>query len=135
MAISRLMAIYTWEITQTITPAGWRIPSKEEWYTQVNNWGGENNAYNKLLEQGTTNWDAPNGATNESGFTAIPAGYFDQRDNSFNSLGHLTMFHSSTEYGGDNTSALGLILNQNYQEASNEGRPEALALSIRCVKD
>ena len=127
--------LYSWEIAQTIAPTGWHMPSKEEWRTLVNYLGGEDKAYDKLLENGTTHWDVPNSATNESGFTALPAGYFDQRDNSFNYLGHLTMFHSSTEYSGDTTSAMGLILNQNFQEAGIEGRPKALALSIRCVKD
>lgn len=127
--------LYSWEIAQTVAPIGWHMPSKEEWQTLVNYSGGENKAYDKLLEKGTTHWNAPNSATNESGFTALAAGYFDQRDNSFNSLAYLTMFHSSSEYPGDSTSAMGLVLNQNFQEASIEGRPKKLALSIRCVKD
>jgi len=127
--------LYGWEIAQTIAPTGWHMPSQAEWQTLVSFLGGEDKAYNKLLEKGTVHWGSPNEATNESGFTALPSGYFDPRSDEFRSMGLLTMFHSSTEYSGDTTSAIGLILNKNFQEASIEGRPKELALSIRCVKD
>lgn len=127
--------LYSWELAQTIAPEGWHLPSQAEWETLVSSLNGNKAAYNKLLEKGTTHWDTPNDATNESGFTALPAGYYDLRDNSYNFLGHLTMFHSTTEYPTNNTSAIGLILNQNYQSADIEGRPKDLYLSIRCVQD
>jgi len=127
--------LYSWDLAQTIAPDGWHLPSQAEWETLVSSLGGSKAAYNKLLESGTAHWDAPNNATNESGFTALAAGYFDLRDNSYNFLGHLTMFHSTTEYSGDNTSAIGLILNQNFQSADIEGRPKELFLSVRCVKN
>lgn len=127
--------LYSWEIAQTIAPQGWHLPSQAEWQTLVDYLGGPKKAYDKLLEAGTLHWKSPNSATNESGFTALASGYFDKRDNSFNGFGFLTMFHSTTEYSGDNTFALGLIINQNFKEASIEGRPKMLALPIRCIKD
>lgn len=127
--------LYSWETAQTAAPAGWHLPSKTEWQTLIDYLGGSDPAYNKLLETGTNHWGSPNNATNESGFAALPSGYFDQRDNSFNFLGHLTMFHSTTEYTGDATSAMGLILNQNFKTASIEGRPKMLSLPVRCIKN
>ena len=127
--------LYSWEKAQTVAPAGWHLPSQAEWKTLVDYLGGADKAYNKLLESGTAHWESPNTGTNESKFTALPSGYFDQRDNSFRYLGHLTMFHSTTEYSGDATSAMGLILNTNFKEAGIEGRPKKLALSVRCIKN
>jgi uncharacterized protein (TIGR02145 family) len=127
--------LYTWELAQTIAPAGWHLPSKQEWRTLVDNLGGNEAAYNKLLEKGTAHWGSPNDATNESGFTALPGGYYDLRSNEFRAMGYLAKFHSSDEYTGDNTSCIGLTLNQNFKEASVEGWPKALSVSVRCVKD
>jgi uncharacterized protein (TIGR02145 family) len=46
-----------------------------EWLTMVNYLGEENIAGGKLKETGFTHWSTPNtGATNESGFTALPGG-------------------------------------------------------------
>lgn len=127
--------LYSWETAQTVAPAGWHLPSQAEWQTLVDYLGGTDQAYNKLLESGIAHWESPNSGNNDSKFTALPSGYFDQRDNSFNSLGDLTMFHSTTEYSGSTTSAIGLILNPNYKEDLIEGRPKMLWLPIRCIKD
>ncbi len=124
--------LYDWETAKTIAPTGWHLPSQTEWETLVNSLGGKNKAYTKLLESGTQHWGTPNNATNESGFTALPGGYFDQRDNSFNFLGHLTMFHSTTTNTG---SIISLTINQNFKTAVIEGKPKELAVSIRCIKN
>lgn len=127
--------LYDWETAQTVAPAGWHLPSQIEWETLVEYLGGTYQAFNKLLESGTAHWDSPNSGTNTSKFSALPSGYFDQRDDSYNFLGHLTMFHSTTEHPSNNTIAMGLILNQNFSEASIEGRPKDLTLPVRCIKD
>jgi len=127
--------LYSWETAQTVAPDGWHLPSQTEWQTLVDYLGGTSQAYNKLLESGTSHWESPNTGTNESNFTALPSGYYDQRDNTFNTLGHLTMFHSTTESSSNTTMAIGLILNPNYKKDLIEGRPKMLWLPVRCVKD
>jgi uncharacterized protein (TIGR02145 family) len=61
---------------QGVCPAGWHLPSDAEW-TELNDYlGGTNVAGGKLKETGTTHWASPNtGATNETGFYALPGGY------------------------------------------------------------
>jgi uncharacterized protein (TIGR02145 family) len=127
--------LYTWDLAQTIAPAGWHLPSQAEWQTLIDNLGGEEKAFDKLLEVGTVHWFSPNPGNNDSKFTALPSGYFIPRDGLFSSLGQLTMFHSSTEFPGSPTIATGLILRGNAEEASIEGRPKTLALPIRFIKD
>ena len=64
--------------TQGICPAGWHIPTIPEWHTLSNYLGGHLVAGGKLkatgtIEDGDGLWLSPNtGATNESGFTALP---------------------------------------------------------------
>ncbi len=56
-------------------PDGWHLPSLAEWMILINYCGGEFEAGAKLKEEGTSHWIQPNaGATNESGFTALPGG-------------------------------------------------------------
>ena len=82
-------ALYTWAAAmngiassdanpsgvQGICPVGWHLPSDAEWTELTNYLGGEGVAGGKLKETGTTHWSSPNiGATNETGFTALPGG-------------------------------------------------------------
>ena len=71
-------ALYNWYAVGTgkLCPAGWHVPSNAEWTTLINQLGGESVAGGALKETGTMHWWPPNtGATNSSGFTAIPGGY------------------------------------------------------------
>jgi uncharacterized protein (TIGR02145 family) len=62
--------------TNKLCPAGWHVPTNDEWRVLFNYLGGNTVAGGKMKETGTVNWYPPNsGATNESGFTARPAGY------------------------------------------------------------
>jgi uncharacterized protein (TIGR02145 family) len=67
-------------IIQGICPAGWHIPSLNEWSTLIKYAGGASVAGGMLKdtgtwEDGTGLWYAPNtGASNHYGFTALPGG-------------------------------------------------------------
>jgi uncharacterized protein (TIGR02145 family) len=64
-------------LTDKLCPEGWHMPTYDDWYELVSYLGGYQVAGGKLKETGTSHWQSPNdGATNESGFTAIPGGYF-----------------------------------------------------------
>ncbi|MCX6258772.1 MAG: fibrobacter succinogenes major paralogous domain-containing protein [Bacteroidia bacterium] len=60
---------------QGICPTGWHIPSDAEFTQLINFLGSDSIAGGKLKEAGNTHWNDPNsGATNSSGFTALPCG-------------------------------------------------------------
>lgn len=66
--------LYNWlAVTDSreLAPRGWHIASDEEWMTLI-----EGVSSGSLKEAGTMHWNSPNeGATNETGFTALPGGH------------------------------------------------------------
>ena len=78
-------ALYNWYVVKTakLCPSGWHVPTDAEWHQLVLSLDPDavlsqaesEIAGNKLKEEGTKHWASPNtGATNESGFTALPGG-------------------------------------------------------------
>jgi uncharacterized protein (TIGR02145 family) len=60
--------------------------------------GGATNAYFKLIEVGTDHWKYPNASvTNESGFTALPAGGRWSTESDFSEIGILAYFWVNEE--------------------------------------
>ncbi len=58
-----------------ICPAGWRVPNDTAYAILATYLGGDAQAGGKMKETGMTHWASPNtGATNTSGFTALPGG-------------------------------------------------------------
>ena len=71
-------ALYNWYAVNTgkLCPSGWHLPNLSE-LDVLETFLGEQNAGGKLKETGTAYWLQPNeGATNESGFSAISSGYY-----------------------------------------------------------
>jgi uncharacterized protein (TIGR02145 family) len=69
--------LYNWYAVGTgnLCPDGWHVPTDTDWTTLSTYLGGESVAGGKLKETGTTHWRSPNtGATNETWFSALPAG-------------------------------------------------------------
>jgi uncharacterized protein (TIGR02145 family) len=119
---------------KNVCPTSWHMPSDGEWTSLTTFSGGETVAGDKLKETGTTTWTTPNtGATNETGFTALPGGYRDYRSTNFIYIGDEGIWWSSTE--SDYWSAW--FTHMSYGSAS-VGRyyvDKPAGNSVRCVKD
>ena len=118
---------------QGVCPEGWHLPSDAEWTTLTTYLGGESVAGGKMKEAGESHWTSPNtGATNESGFTALPGGY---RDGSgkFYSIGLYGGWWSSTE-GGTNY-AWSRTLYYSIGNVYRGTNSKELGFSVRCVRD
>lgn len=74
--------LYNWHAvsdSRGICPPGWHVPSDEEWQVLSDFLGGDKVAGDKMKETGIRHWAEPNdGASNVSGFTALPAGGRDE---------------------------------------------------------
>ena len=128
-------ALYSWYTVETgkLCPIGWHIPNNEEWTELIDYLGGPDFAGGKLKETGISHWVTPNlGATNESGFTALPAGHF------FTGLplglGGNGGWWSMTEYSS--TMAWGWDLYYDTSKIYNHTHSKNdLMFSVRCIKD
>src|SRR5664280_2706679 len=92
--------LYNWYAatdSRNIAPAGWHVPTDAEWTTLTTYLGGESVAGGKMKETGITHWISPNtGATNESGFSALPSGMRNWYDGLYIYLVVSTNFWSTT---------------------------------------
>jgi uncharacterized protein (TIGR02145 family) len=94
--------LYTYDqiMNTGFCPAGWHVPTEDEWQTCINFLGGLTVAGGKLKEVGTTHWDAPNtGAADTYGFAARGAGYYNRFSSAFLGQGQYTYFWTASAYG------------------------------------
>lgn len=60
-----------------LCPVGWHVSTMKNWEVLSEYVGGDSIAGAKLKEAGIAHWNLPNAeATNESGFTALPGGWY-----------------------------------------------------------
>jgi len=116
-----------------LCPTGWHIPTNEEWVILTEFLGGEAEAGGKMKETGTTHWLLPNeGATNISGFTALPGG-LRTGDGNFYELTYVGHFWSATE--DSQTEASHLYLTYDQEMATPGTISKIFGISVRCLKD
>jgi len=131
--------LYNWYAvndSRNIAPLGWHIPSDSEWQILIDYLGGDDVAGNKMKEIGISHWNPTNtGATNESGFTALPGG-LREASGSFHYQGYTGYWWSSTS--NDTKSAWGRDMNCNQSQVSRStfsSQSKKYGYSVRCVKD
>ena len=122
------------ENLQGICPQGYHVPTHLEWTTLIAFNGGLPVAGGKMKETGTVHWSPPNtGATNSSGFTALPGGV--RRDDV---LGYLDFHTYGTFFSATETSSYNVYI---YSLYNNSVQGEYLAhskswgRSVRCCKN
>jgi len=128
---------------------GWHVPSDEQWtdlitYLDVDTdpdaWGIQSYiAGGMLKDTGTIQggdglWYSLNtGATNESGFTGLPAGYRGSSTGYYTSTGYSGYFWSSSGYGSVN--AWYRVLNYSSSSVYRYNVNKHYGFSIRCLRD
>jgi uncharacterized protein (TIGR02145 family) len=124
---------YTVNDPRGLAPEGWHVSTDEEWQTLVDYLGGEDVAGGKMKGKGIKHWESPNeGATNESGFTALPGG-FRSDDGNFIYIGYFASFWSSTDCLGYVAWSRNLF--SNYSGIARLDSNERNGFSVRCLRD
>ena len=128
--------LYNWYAVNTgkLAPTGWHIATDADWTQLTEYLGGDSIAGGMLKETGTSHWYSPNkGATNETGFTALPAGGRGPDGELFYNIGSYSYWWSSSEYSTENA-----WLRFVFFDGSNTGRhnvSKKYGFAVRCVKD
>ena len=126
--------------TQGICPVGWHIPTLKEWKVLISYAGGESIGGGKLKDTSLL-WMQPNvGATNQTGFSALPGGLggsvIDQ-DPVWRWIGEGSFFWPSTFFASEDPNWFTIII-LGYDNAGvaipGGGRIDN-GLQVRCVKD
>jgi len=138
--------LYNWYAATNvlnICPTGWHVPGDAEWNilekyldsyvdTSTTGWVGTNIG-GKLKETGTTHWNSPNaGATNSSGFTALPGG---TRDNfsTFSYIKDYGFWWSFTGISAYSANYRSIINNDSLVLVGNDDKTSGF--SVRCLKN
>ena len=140
--------LYNWYAVDNvggIAPAGWHVPTDEDWKelemflgmsrSEADQWDQRGIPHgNKLKEAGTTHWVKDSGGTNENGFTALPGGMIGNSSPPFALLGQMAFFWSSTSSG------IGAINRELSAYTSDIGRSlyvknMGFSLSVRCIRN
>jgi uncharacterized protein (TIGR02145 family) len=124
----KLYNFYTITDPRGLCPTGWKVPSYNDWVSLTNYLGGYQVAGGKLKETGFDHWKHNGPATNESGFTALPGGWW---NGEFYEMGDHGYFWTST-----NTSEgpwFWMLYGDYVDLSMSRGAPED-GFSIRCMK-
>lgn len=129
--------LYNWYAVNSgkLAPKGWHVPTDAEWTQLTTYLGGESVAGGKLKETGTTHWISPNtGATNETGFTALPGGGRGQ-DGAFGNVGYSGTWWSATGSGSGATYAWHRTMTNDLSDVLRPVNYLKFGFPVRCVKD
>jgi len=130
-------ALYNWFAVNRgkLAPPGWHVPTDSEWTVLSTYLGGDSVAGGKLKEAGTTHWLSPNtGATNATGFTALPGG-IRSYDGTFYGIGGDGYWWSATAYAYDARNSWQRTMYYATTNVYHGYEDTHQGFSVRCVRD
>jgi uncharacterized protein (TIGR02145 family) len=143
--------LYNWNAAKTACPAGWHLPSREEWQelfravdanTELTSGSGgwdynEDNVVWKKLKS-TYGWNKKGNGTDDFGFSALPGGGR-LTDGNFYYAGHFGDWWTATERcstcSNGSVSAYRWNMYYNYDYAREDYYGKSFGFSVRCRGD
>lgn len=124
--------LYEWNAA--MCPAGWHLPSLQEWEVLVAAAGGFDHAGKKL--KSASGWDEKGGSTDNFGFSALPGGWRNVHGEYFLKRNE-GIWWTATEVEGNGNAAAYYILMYNKSNKVDvlENGEKAKGHSVRCVKE
>jgi uncharacterized protein (TIGR02145 family) len=113
--------LYDWQTAKTLAPAGWHLPSEEEWKTILTFLGGDKNEILLAIKPG------------ESSGLNILLGGFRHKEGQFLQQGITSGFWSATAF--DDNRAFGFYCNTQAGEASILSGSKTSGFSVRLIQD
>ena len=132
---------YVAQDARGVCPNGWKVPEDSDFNKLVTYLGGSSIAGGKLKEANGiySLWNSPNsGATNESGFTALPGGFRVGKNGRYNDGDFEFAFAKCILWTKSNSFAGGLNSLELYNTQPEAGRASQIlsfGYSIRCIKE
>jgi uncharacterized protein (TIGR02145 family) len=126
--------LYNWFTVSAanVCPTGWHVPTDDEWTVLTDYLGGELIAGGKM--KSVSGWNSPNvGATNESGFSALPGSLRLDLGGDFIIVGSDGFWWSAFEVSSIN--AWYRYLSTNNSEAYRDFTSKKNGKSVRCIRD
>jgi len=122
--------LYDWETAMTACPAGWHLPSGEEWDNLVTA-AGDGGA-GKVLKS-VTGWEDNGNGTDVLGFSALPGGLRNSH-HYFDVAGYGGVWWTTDEdYDGVTAYFRGMRYNSVHVKDGDDGKN--IGFSVRCIKD
>ncbi len=132
-------ALYNWYAVDNgnLCPAGWHVATEAEWNILRDQLGGQFAAAGALKESGTAHWTTPNtGATNSSGFSALPGMMRKESGEFYIVPGLHSYFWTSDEHSTDPANGIHRRLNHNSAQLyPMDDYGKMSGFSVRCIKD
>ena len=135
--------LYTWKVAKRVCPEGWRLPTKADWESLLQEVGAD--SLNEILWKGSSKlksvngWENGGSGTDDFGFTAVPAGmkFTTRTQDGFTYHGCSSLMWAATEADGGAADSLAYHM---YLDCSNDNAivntvRKINGLSVRCVKD
>jgi uncharacterized protein (TIGR02145 family)/uncharacterized repeat protein (TIGR02543 family) len=126
--------LYNWGTAQKACPAGWHLPTRDEWKELVAAAGGDK-AADKTLKS-TSGWNRGGNGTDYYGFSALPGGFHDDHDIKYEYIGNDGYWWTATEE--ERKSDIGayiLIMTSDSGKTLEDTYYKRDGASVRCVMD
>jgi uncharacterized protein (TIGR02145 family) len=134
-------SLYMGHGVKELCPAGWKLPSREDWNKLVTAAGGKKTAGKKLKSK--SGWDnrddgSSGNGTDDYGFSALPSGILsyepDVEGGIFQGLGFQSLWWTATEDEDGKLYRIG-IYSADDEVGEFRGDSNSDKFSVRCIKD